>query len=644
MPRKANSPFWDTNSKGIILELSQLTDYAAKKYGISEEFKWDSFPGFSVLADPVTGSWAALLMRTRDDATGKEIQRCDIRCGQRTLSAIRAPFVTLPFRMTGYRWVGVVFDETTVPEVVFSLFDRAIQSENPRGYTVQLNTSPDTGVELYRETPLPTVGPPPLPAWKEVPAKIIEMKKLFGNGGSGYGRNAERFYRQAKFMEDYEDDAEWTERFTLYYPTYNDLSLRRLRGYFGWRSRVRKGVYGPISASLAYLYLYELLCGIGAAAPEEAFEKMKAFEAGFIDSGVGEPSMRRNLHRWMFEYAVIHHLPAEAALEYADPKDRTKDAHLAVLKVPKAHTDEEIFSALLHFTDRKPMRTMVCKRNEEEAKHLFAAIWRHLSKFCRPNHETFFTSCFGRRHSYRWAPLSNAIHREEKPVRNADYDLSACRSYRCRDGKWREHCYVMLHFNKNRLLAVIRETDRIFRRRAGTGPYLEEKPEDAWLTPFIEEVFDARDRERAEAARPVITLSLSEIEQIRRDADVTCERLMTEEEQGGAVPLPPAEHSALSAGTDPLPSAAGGPAGEPNGQAAQVRGLDAAHTAILTALTEGEDAAARIRAERLIPSVVADRINEALFDEIGDNALECDGSTITLVEDYRDDLKRILRG
>ena len=560
MPRKANSPFWDTNSKGIILELSQLTDYAAKKYGISEEFKWDSFPGFSVLADPVTGSWAALLMRTRDDATGKEIQRCDIRCGQRTLSAIRAPFVTLPFRMTGYRWVGVVFDETTVPEVVFSLFDRAIQSENPRGYTVQLNTSPDTGVELYRETPLPTVGPPPLPAWKEVPAKIIEMKKLFGNGGSGYGRNAERFYRQAKFMEDYEDDAEWTERFTLYYPTYNDLSLRRLRGYFGWRSRVRKGVYGPISASLAYLYLYELLCGIGAAAPEEAFEKMKAFEAGFIDSGVGEPSMRRNLHRWMFEYAVIHHLPAEAALEYADPKDRTKDAHLAVLKVPKAHTDEEIFSALLHFTDRKPMRTVVCKRNEEEAKHLFAAIWRHLSKFCRPNHETFFTSCFGRRHSYRWAPLSNAIHREEKPVRNADYDLSACRSYRC------------------------------------------------------------------------------------RDADVTCERLMTEEEQGGAVPLPPAEHSALSAGADPLPSAAGGPAGEPNGQAAQVRGLDAVHTAILTALTEGEDAAARIRAERLIPSVVADRINEALFDEIGDNALECDGSTITLVEDYRDDLKRILRG
>lgn len=45
-----------------------------------------------------------------------------------------------------------------------------------------------------------------------------------------------------------------------------------------------------------------------------------------------------------------------------------------------------------------------------------------------------------------------------------------------------------------------------------------------------------------------------------------------------------------------------------------------------------------------MPSVVADTINEALFDEIGDNVLECDGDTITLVEDYRDDLLKIFGG
>ena len=100
------------------MRLSELIDYAAEKYGIREEFKWDSFPGFSVLADPKTGHWAALLMRLRDKKTGEETEQCDIKCGQRTLSDLRAPFVTLPFRMTGYRWVGVVFGDETVPETV----------------------------------------------------------------------------------------------------------------------------------------------------------------------------------------------------------------------------------------------------------------------------------------------------------------------------------------------------------------------------------------------------------------------------------------------------------------------------------------------------------------------------------------------
>ncbi|MBR7190322.1 MAG: HAD-IC family P-type ATPase [Oscillospiraceae bacterium] len=43
-----------------------------------------------------------------------------------------------------------------------------------------------------------------------------------------------------------------------------------------------------------------------------------------------------------------------------------------------------------------------------------------------------------------------------------------------------------------------------------------------------------------------------------------------------------------------------------------------------------------------MPSVVADAINEALFDEIGDNVLTYDGNEIELVEDYRLDLEDLL--
>ena len=45
------------------MELSELTAYAKEKYQIQEQRKWPELPGLSVLAEPETGKWAALLMR-----------------------------------------------------------------------------------------------------------------------------------------------------------------------------------------------------------------------------------------------------------------------------------------------------------------------------------------------------------------------------------------------------------------------------------------------------------------------------------------------------------------------------------------------------------------------------------------------------
>ena len=50
-----------------------------------------------------------------------------------------------------------------------------------------------------------------------------------------------------------------------------------------------------------------------------------------------------------------------------------------------------------------------------------------------------------------------------------------------------------------------------------------------------------------------------------------------------------------------------------------------------------------MRENFLTPALAADTINEVLFDEIGDNVLECTDDRITLVEDYREDLNRMLQ-
>ena len=108
------------------MKLWELTAYSEEKFHIKEQHKWTDFPGFSVLAAPDTGKWIALLMRQWDSYLGEEIQRCDIKCGRQILSESKAPYLSLPFRMKGNRWLGVKFDDRTEPDMVFRLFDRAV--------------------------------------------------------------------------------------------------------------------------------------------------------------------------------------------------------------------------------------------------------------------------------------------------------------------------------------------------------------------------------------------------------------------------------------------------------------------------------------------------------------------------------------
>ena len=71
-------------------------------------------------------------------------------------------------------------------------------------------------------------------------------------------------------------------------------------------------------------------------------------------------------------------------------------------------------------------------------------------------------------------------------------------------------------------------------------------------------------------------------------------------------------------------------------------GSDDGYYEILGLIMNGHEPYELIKALHLMPSIVTDRINEAFFDRVGDNILECDGDRITLVEDYREDVEEML--
>ena len=597
------------------MTLSELTAYAEEKFQIREQYKWTDFPGFSVLCHPDTGKWIALLMRQWDSDLGEEVERCDIKCGQEFLEKLHVSCLSKPFRMHSPKWVGVKFEPATDKELVLRLFDRAFYTEEQNGgVTLVLGPRMPTGQTGYQDTPIAVGQSIKAP---EIPEAIRQMLLLYDYGDGSNEQRCRNFYRQGKLMERYEDDAPWDGDFKRYFTTYHDLNIRQLRGYFTWRTKWRRGEHHGIAVSMAYLYLYELLNGIGTASPEDGLQKMLDFERNYIDAGLGDETMRRNLRRWMFEFAVLNTLPAETTLRCADPEMIQRDHALTVLRDPAERTDGEVVDALCLLAGKKTAFSL-----PGQGLHLVAETWRYALQKYHENSQDLFTTCFGEQRQFAWYPLFNTVYYREQTAADTDYRLNECRIYLCREGKWHERHYEKLYFNLDRLREFLHQTDLRLRRYLKTGHYLRENPQEAWALPYVEAVIADDRRQQEEAARSKVDIHLERLENIREDALKTRDSLLTEEEMEE-------EGKSEAAAPSEVP------------ETASSTGLPV-ETRILLMLLQGDPPDELIKARHLMPSVVADAINEAYFDEIGDNIVECEADRLTLVKDYTEEIKQIL--
>ena len=629
-------------------------------------------------------------MRQWDMETGTEIERCDLRCGLKYSILLDKPYLCSPFLMRGTDWLGVALDKGAEPDVVFNLFDKAVVSNEPRdlsavkrgselperaaqtpradapvepgGFTVVLDSPASQRQNDYQDVPLPFFNSSYKPEKPVVPERIREMRRMFKYGGrEPLAVKAFRFRRQAVFMQDYEDDLPWHGEFFCYYASYRDLTINQLRGYFNWRAAVRRGEYHPIPTSAAFIYVSELFNGIGASSPEESLRKLKEFVAGSIDSGVGDRYMRSTLRRSMMEFAIVKALPLETVRQYADPDLLARDEALQALRSPADRSDDELFSALCFFAKKKLTLSPVLNADGDRGKHLFCEIWRVAASKCRIKDETLFSSCFGKQRPYPWFPLGSIVYDWGGKPQDMDYSINACRSYHCHSGEWVADCFENYEYDKDRFLSFIHAADLRLRRYLKTGRYLRDSRTDAWALPFVDEVIREDERLVAEASRPKITVDLSGLDQIRKDAIATRNSLLTEEERAEMEAAE--EEPAVSCPEAADGNHAGEAANEAENEAANAKAvfekvasdmaapfaagrpglpLDAVQLQILRGLLHGESVRDITKENRLMPSMVADAINEAMFDEIGDTVLSCEDDVLSLVDDYRDDIAQLL--
>ena len=613
------------------MTLADLTTYALEKYSIPEEHKWEKFPGFSVLCHPVSKKWLALLIRKQDGTTGKTVEKCDLRCGRVFLKNQKYDFLTEPTREKGDDWLGIDFDERTDSKIVLALFDFAYQNMTTIAHEPSAIVFPKQtdNTKVYTDTPIDFSRRPPRTSQPMDPPKIQQMQRLYEYGfmDDYYKNKCENFYRQGKFMEDYEDDVDWQTKFSHYFPTYHDMNTTQLREYFTWRTRFRKGIVYQTTTSFAYVYVYELLNLIGAKSAQDALDKLEFFYAKYIDAGYGDASMEKNVSQWIAHFCIINDIPQETAQHYFNAKDIKTDLALSILEHPDDHPDDKVMEAWSIIARRKQPSAQFLKKVGEKSIALYAAVVRHLINGITPK-------IIGRKKVHTARLLQNAIYYDAGDCTPRKYALTPVREFTYTGEQWYEESYVLLPQQTTIIKIIAKAIDKKL-----TDYFKTSKKQTATALPTVYDPYiNAAIKEYEESLRPKIEVDLSSLTQIREDSATTRDSLLTDEDKDWSAGIPARQSETPS--TDTRAVETHGRASLPSTDTRA--GMPALHTQILRAIITTGDASAIIKANHLMPSVVAEQINEAYYDQFADNIVDCDGETITIVEDYREELEGII--
>lgn len=644
------------------MRLSELTNYARERHHIEELHKWREMPELSVLVSPASGKWIALLMRERD-AGGRIRERCDLRYSAfRELPA--RDYLTQGFRMPG--WLGVRFGAETERAFLLHVFDLAVEEEAEKveGY--------------YRETAIP--------GRSELPARIEAIYAC------------EDFLSAARAMEDYEDNCPFAGTVPLYQPEYRDLTPNELRGYFTWRAALRRGEVSPHCDAFVYLYLSELMLGVGAATAAEALDCMDAFASAYFSAGYGSEALQRNFKNWRFEYAVLNRVDAARVRAYENPALRHWDEALTVLREPEKQSDEAVFAALAELGGKKLTEARSVKGLGDKAAFYYAAIWRSSASL-------LFAACFGNLRMREWKPFSDAPRLKavcENVGQGFSYQLNELRSFAATGNGFTEYCYLRQQFDSKRFFAFLKEADTALRVRflRGKASKTASAAQDIALQEAFARAFASCEATEAAQKLAAVPVRRERLADIRAAAEITTAALLTEAETGAereelrrrdAQKLPAKEDSSLAELTNGADckqadgafvqveaaecseaaerrklcandvsrrgeSAACAEAAESSSRGAgkqreteqtdkagRTEMLDALERRCLAALLRGESVRAELRAAHCLTSLFAERVNEKLYERFQDICLEAEGEELFLVPDYREELETLLR-
>lgn len=449
----------------------------------------------------------------------------------------------------------------------------------------------------------------PLPVRKTVsqalPSLLRTARSLEATLTPGWQSREALFLKQGKLLAEYEDTYEYTGTVVRYYPTYQSLTDQELRGYFSWRSKLRRGQWEKAPATFAYLYIYELLNRITVSTPREGYEKLLEFREHY---GPLDGSILYYLDRWTQDFVILQEL--EPSLLEASPRVRYH-RQLAVFQDLSGHTPERIMEAVTELAPKWLRRSKFYAEHRQAVEQVLPAVLLRMQEHYRRGKRPLMQQLFG---SPRCAPIimmEGAVYYRSSP-RDQEYTVDPLCTYRCQGRLWTVEEYPVAG-SCLQLEELAKAVDAELRLTLRYGHPIQYTLKHQWLRKVLQEEIGAYLQRKKDAEAKKLKLDFSQLEGIRRNAEVTRDALLVEEELWD----------------EPEEAA---PEPEPEGC------LPPKEYRLLQCLLYGYDLG-WIQTQGLMLSVLLDSINELLYDTFLDTVLEPEGR---VVEDYVSDLKEMI--
>lgn len=556
--------------------------------------------------------------------------------------------------------------------------------------------------EVYADEPILKTGRQMQNFLPDQYRKMREISRWQDDPKGGAGRwlsEAELFYRQGLLMADFEDDCPYNGTFKSYFPTYNAMSDRQLRGYFTWRAQVRRGTVEETSTSFAFLYLYELICGIGVDDPLDGFKKIKAFWDAYR---AFEPGIDRFARVWLQDYAVFHGLdpellrdsktvafdnalielrraarglaPAPAPSDLPPARRKTSEPTLPL--PPDEAGEERLMTAINALSTYNLNNSRLDRSHHRDLRHVACAVYVRMARYYDTHRKTgIVASLFGEETAMPYTMFASAVFFAPERHEDCEYRLDPIHIYRCQNGFW--EC-MRIHGSRqksSKLGEMMRACDQRLRLALDPTHPLKEEKVPKYLAKIIDDEIVAWLSWDA-AHQPVkIDIDLSQLGHIRSAAAQTREALLIDEEREDDVSMEAEATLIEQPNTESAPSMTAGPGematrqDEPDeptvsteefgvvapllvsvpapvtpASAEAANKLAPAADAFLRALLERSTAQATLAAAQSGKSedMLVDSINEALFDLVGDTVIEFGSAGPQIIEDYEADVRGYL--